>query len=52
MTSEQQLKEQYTKIILGKYNLNQRTLEKICLDNLENDKKPLYTVEQIKQFKK
>ena len=50
MSSTEQNEEQYSKIILGKYNLNQKTLAQICLNNIKNNKEPIYTVEQIKQF--
>ena len=50
MSSLEQMEEKYSKIILGKYNLNQKTLAQICLNDIKNNKKPLYTVEQIKQI--
>ena len=52
MSSIEQMEEEYTKIILGKYNLNQRTLAQISLNNINNNKKPIYTADQIKQLSK
>ena len=52
MSNIEQRSEKYSQIILAKnkYNLNQRILAEICSNNIKDNKRPIYTVEQIRQF--